>query len=476
LLIGKLSDNAQAGSAATLYVLQLLHVFLARHHPALPSSVQSLAFQSVKKLISQADASVQSWALVTLGLLATFDVPDLLGSTDSQSMSSPSKRRTAKLKETDWSQLWSFALRNLSSKTLARASAQFCYNVAHEVLVLGSKEHLLGSTRIITDLENLCKDFQMQVPSFPADSVCNLFSLLASLSRTDVRLYKAGAVDKVVGWLAAPQWAPLDKKTSAAKCDRFDVQPFLSLLLNCVDGKLVQVAAELGSEPVWPRCELARTEMDMEETRLIHEFVADARMPVEAPSRSTEATMGSIKTTTSNATPTEKGDAVASSLLSCLQRMLEPLAEKPDGISSWLPASHERLKRVLEWCSLFLIFYSACFTLRRIAGRPALLTCNAVLLDVVPQIHLAKWTDAERYELLQVVGLVFLPLDLQKEEVRPPCRKSGLADPHAGVCRHCETVPVLRRSRRGLVALCRCQQQAQLPFSATRRRCNLAAK
>jgi hypothetical protein len=74
---------------------------------------------------------------------------------------------------------------------------------------------------------------------------------------------------------------------------------------------------------------------------------------------------------------------------------------------------------------MFLLFYSAGFTLRGLTKKVLLHTCNTVLVSAVPQIHLSKWTDAERYELLQVLGSLFLPMDFRQEEASFCC---GLDD------------------------------------------------
>ncbi|KAF5387310.1 hypothetical protein D9757_005776 [Collybiopsis confluens] len=261
-----------------IHDLQILLFFIDRHWHTVHDSMQSEIIRTLLEFVSSDDGGIQSWTFLCLAAIAYADcsdrTPQVHPSSPSNTTSvSGSLPRGASI----WDSVWTHAIRRTSSPQVCRAachtaSVLLVYahsNPAQRSLVRSP----LTSHRVLAEIESLAKELDVQGPSGPCDSVCNFLSHCLRVANQDVRLYRMQLEEKVLTWLL-DTWKP-------AHVDSSENHPALAsdilLLLETICAS--SQSSSLLCRVSLPVCLTAETLIAEEQTRVIREFLLDAKLP-----------------------------------------------------------------------------------------------------------------------------------------------------------------------------------------------------
>ncbi|OCF35599.1 hypothetical protein I316_02654 [Kwoniella heveanensis BCC8398] len=191
-----LISSTEIGPPRTrLLALHILIFFVDRHFTQIHLEAQKDIRRTMIELLSDDDESLQSWAFIGLSILALISHEQIAVNDDSPTslLDSPSSTSAIRaLEQSDWSKVWTYALRKASIANTCRTA---CH--AAGALLLCAK---IDSAQSIKDIHALLQNVDIQGPVFPYDSVCTFLSLTLDMARSDVRLYSLELENKVLAW------------------------------------------------------------------------------------------------------------------------------------------------------------------------------------------------------------------------------------------------------------------------------------
>ncbi|TFK51797.1 hypothetical protein OE88DRAFT_1658419 [Heliocybe sulcata] len=169
------------------YRLQVLLFFIDRHWSILHGDHRRAIMDILSQYISIDDGISQSWVFLCLGAVAYAQGYDVQAATGPGSWT-PDERVV-------WDSIWTHLARRANIVAVSRAACHAGYTI------LRAARHLVSPSSILSEIETLAKDIDVQGPTLPHDSVCAFLGMCLRIASQDIRLYKMQLEEKVLSWL-----------------------------------------------------------------------------------------------------------------------------------------------------------------------------------------------------------------------------------------------------------------------------------
>jgi ataxia telangiectasia mutated family protein len=427
-LISSLS-NAGLSSSLIVHRLQLLFFLVERHWSSLHTDIQQQIVTHLLSLLSLDEPLVQNWAFVCIGVIAVHGAT--FPSSARPIETSPSKR-PRKSPSNEWEQAWTFAFRHLHNPATCRAAA----HAAH-LLVAYDR---IDNAKIVSDVEGLARDMDVQGPSFPYDSVCDLFCCLLELAAHDVRLFRLELPEKILAWLTAT-WKPLEVSNSSKSASRTRARAVVD---TPEIGRLLRLFACTCSLAYVPSIETETLLPDCAVSDFMQEYSGSAEMRDYL----LEATLPPYRPPTKHHRPRKDGTLPArigdQSPPNGLQRRLSAFLERSltaalaegeddeEGANYWttLPIDYIRQHYDVAILVLLLETLFECNGVR--PNRGGLVAARQLIGNLAPCLRQARYSLSERGRLFLTLAPLFLPLDPHRSQRFVVGGGGGLVDPCPG--------------------------------------------
>ncbi|KAG6854273.1 hypothetical protein C0991_008967, partial [Blastosporella zonata] len=390
------------------YHLQTLLFVIDRHWHVLHSELQTTVTEALLELVNVDDGAVQSWIFLCFGAIA---------STTKSSSGIPEKT---------WHNIWQHTIRRTNTSSVSRAAC----HAAHVILThtrahdpkQGSAQIPLASTQVLSEIEALAKDLDVQGPSYPFDSVCAFLSTCLRVASQDMHLYRMQLEEKVLTWLL----------------DCWQVSGFRnkSLSLHTVKDVLVLLESICGlSRPSHfdariplPEGQIVDTLVDEARSRVIREYILAAQLPQFQPAEEADRLVSPH-----TPSPTDRSDGSLvprrgreRRILAFFLKMLERLQTQWDE-SSGHPSA-ESARRSLDMAVTTLCFESA-LTLNGMQSDRGLIRCACKLITTVTSLLPdQRWTTPER----ALICLGLDPLTFLEDSAKEGLVWSAMLPPDVG--------------------------------------------
>ncbi|KAJ4469561.1 hypothetical protein J3R30DRAFT_3551103 [Lentinula aciculospora] len=397
-----------------VYNLQILLFFIDRHWNTVHESMQSDIIRTLLDHITNDDGTVQSWAFVCLAAVAYADCNTATSVLSSQALSPapPTLSQTDSMTNvlprgaSTWDSVWTHAIRRTSSPQVCRAAC----HAASILLVYANTNSSLTHHRVLSEIEILAKDLDVQGPTAPYDSVCLFLSQCLKVANQDVRLYRMQLEEKVLTWLI-DSWKPAHIDTLEAPL--YLVSDVLTLLETICSSSQ---RSSLICRVILPQCLIVETVVAEEQTRVIRDYLLDAKLP------STETDGGRSESLTSldkssdlgNATfmapipsetdlvqPRSRERRISTFFLKCLESAMSPWQEVSGSTS--IPRA-DAAKRALDIAVVSLSFESVLVLNGILSNRRVIQAACKLIASVTKFLDQSQWTMEEK-------GLVLLALE-----------------------------------------------------------------
>ncbi|KAJ2936959.1 hypothetical protein H1R20_g142, partial [Candolleomyces eurysporus] len=385
-------------SQVRCYRLQALLFFIDRHWSVLHETLKhDLVHNTLLNHMTSSDEDTQTWVFLSLAAIAfaerfwVEENPHLLSASQQLEV----------MNATTWDGVWNYAVRRASVPGLCRAAC----HLAHALLVSlfrfapPSGHIFLTSQQVLSEIETIGKDLDVQGPSYPFDSVCMFLSKCLRIAAQDVRLYRLQLEDKVCQWLADAWTVTGDTRDAPLLNTVSDVL----LLLETVSGFSKQY--DLVSRTALPVSPIVDSMKMEKRVDVIRSFLLFARL---APSNSNktantltqEAPPQNHSPDATRAEPTARERRISS----FLKRMLDALIVDWEArtTNSGHP-SIEIARRALDFAVTALAF-ECTLTINSTQSHQAVLKNSGKLLaSVISFSKSSRWTIAEK--MLLILGI-----------------------------------------------------------------------
>jgi ataxia telangiectasia mutated family protein len=272
--------NLEMGtSASRLLALQVMHFLVDQHWNDLHGEARKDIRRVLIDLLDDDDANIQSWALLGLAFLATtLDTEADTGDIDARSQK--------QAEDTDWSRVWTYAIRKSSQTATSRAAC----HAADAILKYGK----VPPSSVIGDIDNTLRTLEIQGPPYPYDSVCALLTSMLKAARTDVRLYAKKLEEQVIAWVS--RWNALEGMRGKGRMDATTPSDILALLNEACRFRHIPIATTTVEE-VLPDC--AVVDRVLEEYRLapIRQYLLHGEISDTTRRKGSSPSDGSMKDT-----------------------------------------------------------------------------------------------------------------------------------------------------------------------------------
>lgn len=418
-----------------VYNLQILLFFIDRHWNAIHDSVQSDVIRTLLEYVTSDDGSVQSWAFLCLAAVVYADCSMGPSSSSPLSQTSNASPRGA----STWDSVWTHAIRRTSSSQVCRAACHaasvllVCANTspAQRTLVRSP----LASHRVLSEVETLAKDLDVQGPTGPFDSVCTFLSLCLRVANQDVRLYRMQLEEKVLTWLI-DSWRP--GNMDASETPLYLISDILLLLETiCSSSQRSSLICRI----TLPRCLTTETLITEEQTRVIREFLLNARLPTfrkeqDLLPRSTKESLDSAVTSFVPPLPAEtdlieprgRERKVSAFFLKCLESLLLTWQDLP--VINALPRA-DTAKKALDVAVITLSFESVLVLNGIQSSRRVIQAACKLIASIAPLLERSQWTMEEKSLVLSALEPL-VSIDTKNYEdapwsvLLPPNRGTGI--------------------------------------------------
>ncbi|KIK61745.1 hypothetical protein GYMLUDRAFT_42784 [Collybiopsis luxurians FD-317 M1] len=419
-----------------MHDLQILLFFIDRHWNTIHESMQTDIIRTLQEFVSSDDGGVQSWTFLCLAAIAYADCNDYSHASKSDTMPSLSNMTSTPQPRSasTWDSVWTHAIRRTSSSQVCRAAC-------HTASVLLIYAHTnptqrslvrspLTSHRVLAEIETLAKDLDVQGPSGPYDSVCNFLSLCLRAANQDVRLYRMQLEEKVLAWLL-DAWKPAH--IDGPENHLYLASDILRLLETICSSSQ---HSSLLCRVVLPPCLITETVIAEEQTRVIREYLLDAKLPlVKENDRHTPSGESSESgNTTFSASVPPDADLVqprgrerklSAFLLRCLESLMQG---HPFG--GGLPRA-DAAKKALDVAVISISFESVLVLNGVQSNRRVLQAACNLIKWISSHLDRARWTIEEQDLILQALEpLVAIGTESYNEPpwtvLLPPTRSTGI--------------------------------------------------
>ncbi|KAF7309769.1 Serine/threonine-protein kinase Tel1 [Mycena indigotica] len=364
-----------------IYRLQTLLFLVDRHWTTLHDDLQMKVFTSLKKHITSTDLVVQPWALMCVAAIAHADAH--------QGNLPPTR---------DWDVIWAHALRRVNSPNVARAAC----HAAHMMLLcsqspLPTERIALTPQNVLMEIETLAKDLDVQGPPFPCDSVCAFLSQVLRIASQDVRLHRKQFEEKVLSWLL-DCWSPHRTEHIGAYA-----MTDIILLLHAICG--ISRSSDLFSSVILPECLIVQTLVEEEQTRIIREFVVDAKLPRLSQASKPSSLTGHLAATASdgkriNEEPMEETPRERR-VSAFFHRWLETVGSELPTVDKSLPLLTVAKSRTsLDWAIIALSFQAIMSRNGTRPNRRVIQAACKVVQVIVLWLRDPRWKEPEILSIL----------------------------------------------------------------------------
>ncbi|KAM6497154.1 hypothetical protein JOM56_007627, partial [Amanita muscaria] len=261
-----LSSITSSGSVAVrIYRLQTLLFIIERHWSFLHTSLRQDVLETLFQFVSYEDGGTQSWVLLCMASVAY---------AEGEQAALESRNQEAAVERSVLDSLWSHAIRRINVPLVSRAAC----HTAHVLLSLtnqssGSPRLPLSSQRILSEVETLTKDIDVQGPLYPYDSVCAFLAQCLKVASQDVKLYRMHLEEKVLSWLV-DNW----KMTTVGK-GQMPLHQVTDVLLLLESICAFNRKTDFVSQLLLPDCLVVHALAEEESTSQIRDFLLHARVP-----------------------------------------------------------------------------------------------------------------------------------------------------------------------------------------------------
>jgi ataxia telangiectasia mutated family protein len=362
------TSQPHASSAAAVFRLQVLLFFIDRHWNTLHPELQQTARSTLVAHLSSDDPSKQSWSFLCLGAIC-------------------SAQASAVADSTDWTSLWSHAIRRVNVPHVSRAA---CH--AANIFIASNK---LPSARVLGDIEALANDLTVQGPPFPYDSVCIFLGECLKIAGQDVRLYRMQLEEKVMSWLSST-WNVVNGTSKSQSRSRLEAHSLKDVLA------LFEVICTLPkrNEPVCsvllPEGAITDRMIYERSTAVIRDYLLQARLPRFKAFTPTGPVLPATAPETRSADfalPTAREAHVST----FLQRSLEMLTAEWDGIKEAdTKTTAEKVRRSIDFVVLSLSLQASLLLNGTRSNRRVVQAALKLLALLRPSLHLKRWSPKER--------------------------------------------------------------------------------
>lgn len=403
-------------SATRSYHLQSLLFFINAHWTILHEELQQQVISVLLQFVSFEDASVQSWTFLCLAAIA-----HEVGS--SSSTRAPASVGQESALYVTWDAIYAHAMRRTTVASVSRAA---CH--AASVVMLYAKE-LLTSQRLISEVETLAKDLEVQGPAFPHDSVCAFLDLALRIASQDARLYRMQMEEKVLMWFL-DTWRV--DTTSKTKLLPYTVADLLTLLEGISS---FSTKSNLVCEMLLPDTAIIRAAEDHRYTAVIRNFILQARLP-SSPHPSSSSASGSSKTLNpddhnvdfDDLAPPRSRERRTSTFFMKVTEDLCTSWEASKDVPGFVTA--EKVRSHLDVAFLCLC-YEAVLVINGIQStRRTIQAACRLIQTIFPHVSDKRWTSDERSLMLHSLQPLILA---QSELSHEPLEMLASAGPHAGI-------------------------------------------
>ncbi|THU87972.1 hypothetical protein K435DRAFT_730265 [Dendrothele bispora CBS 962.96] len=381
-----------------VYHLQILLFFINTHWSVLHDSDQTDIMNSLLQLVSYDDGqgAVQSWTFLCFAAIAhaeTVASPQNKG-TQTTETSSQATRTHSMI----WDQVWTHAIRRTNVPAVCRAAS----HTAQALLVYVNSRSTqysfthspLPNHRVLSEIENLAKDLDVQGPVSPYDSVCSFLSCCLRIASQDVRLFRMQLEDKVLSWLVdCWRLEHVDDPEAPLHLIK-DIVLLLETICSC------SRRSSLVCRALLPECTVVNTLLREEKTKVIRDFLLYAKVPPfdkgHSPERSTESStsrISSIPSDTDLVAPRSRERKVSSSLFKSLES-LNHYWQDAQNINAHTRASSAR--RALDVAVTALSFESVLVLNGVRFNRAVIQSACKVIRHIVPLLNRKQWTAEEK--------------------------------------------------------------------------------
>lgn len=405
--------------------LQLLLFLVDRHWRTIRSSARAV-LEAVSTSLNWEDPSVQSWALLCLAAIATEDRPFRPPPTEEWTSTAPSavpnhvsrspfaspsrKAGRASADNSLWDKAWTFAARKAIIPAVCRAAC----HAAHAIAVAEKVAPLV----ILTDVESLVRDIEIQGPSFPYDSVCAFLATTMEMASRDVRLFRMDLETKVINWLSS-SWRVVDGTTKGfnvrTKLESHTPSDVLRLLSSACRFPRNVTLAYTYSLPESPI--VAHVTLESK-SAVVRDYIIHAQLDLPTISNDTSPQPSAHPTSLSAiASPGPNDnlvqlDGCARKLSTFLTKSANDLVAEWTDVDFETAVTAEKVRRSLDLVVLVLAF-EAVLELNGVSPeRKALKAACTLLAAIAPAFALARLTTAELAVMVQ--GLEPLVFDTDR--------------------------------------------------------------
>ncbi|KAL0572797.1 Serine/threonine-protein kinase tel1, partial [Marasmius crinis-equi] len=439
------SIRTQTSPNARIYHLQILLFFIDSHWGVLHREMKLEVFSTLLQFISvdDKDGAVQNWIMLCFAAIASADFAASENSSylspvqASASFSSFLPSQALREAPASWEHVWTHAIRRTNSSALCRTACHTALAIlSHPNLQSARKSFIrppLSPQRVVADLEALLKDLDVQGPSSPYDTVCAFLSLSLRIVNQDVRIFRLQLEEKVLSWLTG-FWQlnhidALEVRLYLVK----DVLLLLETICSCSKRSALLCRISL------PPCLTVDTMETVERSRIIREFVLEARLPEFQPAgdrdestRHTEAP--DAEHTFPNATPSEadviEPRAREKRISVFFSKTLESLASQWRIEMTGKPKA-ELAKQLLDIAVISLSFEAILYLNGIRWDKRSINAACKLIGSITPLLNEGKWTLDEKYLVLQALEPLFLTGMAVEDD--PPWTAMLTARPSTGV-------------------------------------------
>lgn len=371
------------------YHLQILLFFISRHWSILHTSIKQEVATSLIQLVSIDDGPVQSWIFLSFAAMA---YAERLGV-----VSEATGGRGASLDSVIWDSIWTHAIRRTNVSGVCRAACHAAHILISTTQSISACQ-LLTPQRVLTEIESLAKDMDVQGPAHPYDSVCMFLAQCLKIASQDVRLYRMQLEDKVLSWLV-DSW-----KVAGAEKGKMTLHTLkdIMLLLEIICGFARK--SSMHSSIVLPKCQIADSMVEDGQTEVIRNFLLLARLPnlrkpANKAKRNRDYQVRSSNDISSNQMVPPGGRE--KKLSTFFLKSLEILH------SEWMLSSNagyptaEAARLSLDMAITALVFESALAANGIIGNRYVIRSVAKLLSDITPSLKDSRWTQSEKALIIQ---------------------------------------------------------------------------
>ncbi|KAG6895618.1 hypothetical protein C0992_000344 [Termitomyces sp. T32_za158] len=327
------------------------------------------------QFVSSDDGVVQSWVFLCFAAVAAAD-------------------SSSGVEEATWDIIWTNAIRRANVPTVSRAACHAAYTILLHTRVYTQKPHLLqiplASNRILSEIETLAKELDVQGPPYPFDSVCAFLATCLRVANKDMHLYRMQLEEKVLSWL-------IDCWQTAGFRDKslpLHLGKDLLMLFESISGFPMPVS--LPCRIPLPEGQVVEVLVNEARTTVIKDYILDARLPElkSATERDGLVTLPPAPPSDDNSNslvqPRGRERRISAFLIKTLERMQFQLDDQ-----SMNPTA-ESARRSLDM-AVTAVCYDSVLVLNGMQSDKRLSRCACKLIGtIIALLPDRRWTTSER--------------------------------------------------------------------------------